>query len=89
MHVEWWYWIVAGFILISLELVFPSFTIIWVGTGALTVGILTALWPGIPVVGQVLLWSLASIVFTVLWFKYLKPRSNRNHSGSRPWIAGK
>lgn len=89
MQIEWWYWIVAGFCLIGLELIIPSFTIIWFGLGALIVGILKALWPGFPLTGQVALWSLASVFFTIMWFRYLKPKGNRTHAGmSKEGIVG-
>ena len=78
MQIEWWYWIIAGFCLIGLELVIPSFTIIWFGLGALFVGALSCLWPGIPLAGQVALWSVTSIGFTLMWLKYLKPKGDRN-----------
>ena len=29
MQIEWWHWITLGFCLIGLELIVPSFTIIW------------------------------------------------------------
>lgn len=89
MQIEWWHWIVAGLCLIGLELVIPSFTIIWFGFGALIVGMLKAFWPGFPVAGQVALWSLASIFFTVMWFRYLKPKDDRTHAGmSKEGIVG-
>ena len=89
MQIEWWYWIVAGFCLIGLELIIPSFTIIWFGMGALVVGALSVLVPGFPVSGQVALWSIASVSFTLLWFKYLKPKSDRTHAGtSKEGIVG-
>lgn len=89
MQIEWWYWIIAGFCLIGLELVVPSFTIIWFGMGALVVGVLKVAWPGFPLAGQILLWSVASISFTAIWFRYLKPRSNRTHAGmSKEGIVG-
>lgn len=74
MQFEWWYWIIAGFCLIGLELIVPSFTIIWFGLGALVVGALKALWPKFPLAGQLFLWSVSSISFTAMWFKYLKPK---------------
>ncbi len=77
MQIEWWYWIVAGFCLIGLELIIPSFTIIWFGLGALMVGVLKAFWPGFPAVVQFALWISASIFFTLMWFRYLKPKSGR------------
>lgn len=88
MHFEWWYWIIAGISFIGLELIVPSFTIIWFGLCALVVGIVTALWPGFTVVGQILLWASASISFTAMWFTYLKPKNNRTHAGSHPWMMG-
>lgn len=89
MQIVWWYWIIAGICLIGLELIVPSFTIIWFGLGALVVGILTLLWPAFPVAAQVLLWSVASIFFTVMWFRYLKPKGDRTHAGtSKEGIVG-
>jgi len=89
MQIEWWYWIIAGLCLIGLELVIPSFTIIWFGMGAMLVGLLGFLWPGFPLVGQVALWSFASVAFTLLWFKYLKPKGDRTHAGlSKEGIVG-
>ncbi|NTW99781.1 MAG: NfeD family protein [Geobacteraceae bacterium] len=81
MHFEWWYWIIAGICLFGLELIVPSFTIIWFGLGALVVGVLSGLWPGIPPAGQISLWFFASVSFTLLWFKYLKPKGERTHAG--------
>jgi len=89
MQFEWWYWIILGIALIGLELVVPSFTIIWFGLGALVVGMLKALWPAFPVAAQVLLWTVASICFTVMWFKYLKPKGDRTSAGlSKEGIVG-
>ena len=90
MQIEWWYWIIFGVGLICLELLFvPSFTITWFGLGALAVGILKALWPGLPSVVQALLWVVASICFTLMWYKYLKPKGNRFQSeSSRKAIVG-
>lgn len=89
MLIEWWYWIILGICLIGLELVIPSFTIIWFGLGALVVGVLKVLWPAFPAAGQVFLWSLASICFTVMWFRYFKPKGVRTQSGtSKEAIVG-
>lgn len=82
MQLEWWYWIIAGFSLIGLELIFPSFTIIWLGLGALVIGVLKAVWPGLPAITQLLLWLAATISFTVMWFKYLRPRRCKEPEGT-------
>jgi len=89
MQIEWWHWVVVGFCLIGLELFVPSFTIIWFGMGALVVGMLKAVWPSFPLAAQLLLWSIASICFTLMWFKYLKPKTDQTHAGmSKEGIIG-
>jgi len=89
MQLMWWYWIIAGFCLMGLDLIFPSFTLIWFGLGALAVGALKAFWPDLPVAAQLLLWPVASISFTVMWFKYLKPRgSAKNNALARESVVG-
>lgn len=89
MQIEWWYWIIAGFCLIGLELIVPSFTIIWFGMGALVVGIIKLVWSGFPVAGQLFTWTAASICFTVLWFKFFKPSPHDSHFGtSKELILG-
>ncbi len=89
MRIEWWHWILGGFVLIGLELIIPSFTIIWFGLGALLVGLLVAVSPAMPDWLQVLLWAMASVAFTVMWFKYLKPKGDRTHAGlSKEGIVG-
>ena len=89
MPIEWWYWIVAGFCLIGLELIIPSFTIIWFGLGALAVGAVSGFWPVFPLVVQVALWLIASISFMAMWFKYLKPKVDRTQARtSKEGIVG-
>lgn len=89
MKLEWWYWILLGFALIGLELVIPSFTSIWFGLGALLTGLLIALLPSLSDWVQVLAWIFFSIAFTILWFKYLKPKGDRTHAGlSKEGIIG-
>ncbi|TNF51901.1 MAG: NfeD family protein [Deltaproteobacteria bacterium] len=70
----YWYWLVFGMILILLELAIPSFTIFWFGLGALVVGLLLLLVPGLSLTLQVLVWVIASAAFVLFWFKVLKPR---------------
>lgn len=74
MQLEWWYWIIAGVCLIGIELVLPSFTIIWFGLAALLVGIVKCLLPGLNIISQILLLGVASAFFAAMWVKYLKDR---------------
>mgnify|MGYP001770182330 CR=1 FL=1 len=89
MKIEWWYWILSGFALIGLELVIPSFTIIWFGRGALLGGVVVLLVPSLTDWLQVLLWAVSSIIFTVAWFRFFKPKGDRTHAGmSKEGIVG-
>jgi membrane protein implicated in regulation of membrane protease activity len=57
--------------------------------GAIAVGIVALIIPATPVWLQVLLWAGASVAFTLMWFKYLKPRGERTKSGqSKEAIVG-
>ena len=70
----YWNWLVFGMILMLLELAVPSFTIFWFGLGALVVGVLLLVVPGLSLTLQVLVWIIASVAFVLFWFKVLKPR---------------
>lgn len=69
----YWHWIILGMVLILLELAITSFTIFWFGLGALAVAVLLLVVPELSLAWQIFTWILASIGFTVAWFKYFKP----------------
>ncbi len=66
---DWWIWIVTGFALFTLELVFPGgFYLFFFGCGALGVGLLAALdWTG-PLWWQGVLFTFLSLS-SVLFFR--------------------
>ena len=69
----YWHWLVFGMLLVAAEIFIPSFTILWFGLGALVVGLLMlVLELNFP--AQILIWTVSSVAFTVLWFKYFKPK---------------
>lgn len=87
---QYWHWLVAGMLLIVSEIFLASFTIFWFGLGACLVGLL--LWTGfdLSLNWQILLWVFSSIIFTVGWFKIIKPLSvDRTMAGlSREAVVG-
>ena len=89
MRFEWWYWIIAGFCLIGLELIVPSFTIICIGFGAVVVGALKALRPALPLAAQLILWIVSSVIFRMMWFKYVKPKARIPAGHLEEGIVGK
>lgn len=72
-ELQYWHWLVFGMVLIIAEMFLASFTLFWFGLGALVVAGLMGVFPVLPLPWQLVLWALSSIVFTLLWFRYLKP----------------
>ncbi|MDY0274639.1 MAG: NfeD family protein [Desulfomicrobium sp.] len=74
MGLEYWHWLILGMMLILAELFIPGFTIFWFGLGAMAVGGLLLILPGLGLTGQLLLWTISSVLMTVFWFMVMKPR---------------
>ena len=91
---EWkilyWHWLVLGMVLMLAEIFIPSFTIFWFGLGAIVTACLLWLMPDMDLTWQLLIWALASTVFSILWFKFFKPLMvDRTKAGiSREAIVG-
>lgn len=75
MTIAAWYWLVAGLCLIGLELLFPSFALLWFGIGALAIAVVSLLVAGVPAWVQVPLWIAVSWLFNRMWNSYLKPKA--------------
>lgn len=84
-----WIWIAAGIALTALELIIPSFTIIWFGLAAVVVGLLTFI-PGMesPAL-QLGIWAALSGAFTYFWFKYFRQQTRTLSGQSKESIIGK
>lgn len=78
---EWWHWIAAGLFLVMAELVLLSFVVLWFGLGAVIVGLLLWMMPGMSLAVQMLIWSAASCAMVALWFKLFKPHLYKSHVG--------
>ncbi|WP_449430968.1 NfeD family protein [Pseudomonas putida] len=72
MEMQWWIWLVFGIALILLELVLPTFFIIWFGIGAVLVSLISLFAANLQLDYQVWLWLLFSCVTTALWFLLLR-----------------
>ena len=70
----YWHWLIFGIVLVAAEIFIPSFTILWFGLGAIVVGLIKAIVPDMNFSVELLVWLLASCTFTVLWFRYFKPK---------------
>jgi membrane protein implicated in regulation of membrane protease activity len=72
MELLWWHWAVLGLGLILSELVVPAFFMVWFGLGGLLVSLALGAGVMLTLTQQVLLWTLTSILMTVLWFRLFK-----------------
>lgn len=71
MELKWWYWIIAGLLIAMLELVVPSFFLVWFGAGAVIVGVLLLVFD-LNLAAQFIIWAVVSIALTTAWFRYFK-----------------
>lgn len=74
MDMQWWIWLVFGIALILLELVLPTFFILWFGIGAVLVSLVALLAPSLQLDMQGLLWIVFSSITTVVWFKVFRKK---------------
>lgn len=79
MELMWWHWVVLGMVLIGIEMLTPTFFLLWFGLGALLVGALVAVLP-LGFAAQVVSWAVASLLMTGVWLKYFK-NPDRTHAG--------
>ena len=82
MQFEWWYWVVGGLALVLAELTMATFYIIWFGLGAILVGLVVWVAPGVSATVQIGLWIVASVAMAVAWFKVFKHGLDRTRSGT-------
>ena len=68
-----WAWIVAGLVLLALELVVPGGFLLWMGISGIVTGVVALFW----VIGWPLQWlifGLLSLVSIVLWVRWTRSR---------------
>src|SRR5690606_9069589 len=82
MTLEWWHWEIAGLALVLLELAVPAFFIIWFGFGAMLVGLVLLVAPGLALSAPIGVWVLASVAMTVLWFRVFKRSQHKTLVGT-------
>lgn len=72
-------WAVLGIGLIGLEFLVPTYRIIWLGFGALVVALEVGVLPGLPWIGQLIVWSVATVAFIAVWEGWFlhRPRTEK------------
>ena len=77
-----WSWLVAGLVLLALELVVPGGFLLWMGIAGIITGLVTLVWAvGWP--AQWLIFGLFSLISIALWVRFTRNRSNQS---DRPYL---
>lgn len=61
LFVSPWYWLIGGLILAGLEVLVAGVFLLWIGLGAMLVGLLLLLLPGLPFAAQLLIFAVAML----------------------------
>lgn len=86
----WWIWLIAGIVLIGLELTVAdlAFYLVFIGAAALVVGVLEAGGAGLPATGQWLLFAVLAfssmLLFREKLYKRLRTVPGFNNSAAGP-----
>ena len=66
-----WYWLIAGVILVMSEFVVPGFVIVFFGLGACATGILALLFPEQPFTWEIFIFSVLSVVLLFSFRRFM------------------
>lgn len=77
-QIEFWYWLIAAVIMIVIEMLLPAAYFLWMGISAFIVGLLLFAIPTIPVLIQVIIFGVLSVVTLVLYKKHKKANPTVN-----------
>lgn len=87
MELAWWHWMALGMVLAVLEMLVPTFFLIWFGMGAFLVGVLMLFAaPGFAT--QMVLWAILSVFMTGAWFRYFKNPDRTRYGQAKEGVKG-
>lgn len=72
MTLVYWHWWALGLVLMAVETFLPGAFFLWMGLGALVVGVLLLAAPGLSLVVQILVWAAVAVGSVLLW-RRLRP----------------
>lgn len=73
-----WYWLIAGVVLMGMELIASGVFLIWIGIGAFITGLAAKLFPGMPLSVQVIVLIIAMVGSVLLGVRF---QSRRKQEG--------
>jgi hypothetical protein len=87
MSIEFWHWLALGFGLLVLEMFLPTgFILLWLGVGAIVVGGIAWIAPGMGWAVEFVLWGVLSVLAVLAWRKF-RPMSFSTGAGTPTWDA--
>jgi membrane protein implicated in regulation of membrane protease activity len=87
-QIEWWHWIVLGFVLLLCELALPMFVLVWFGAAAVVTGIALVLLPSLGLTAELTLWIVLSLALVVLWFRVFQSDAHKTRAGMADMAIG-
>lgn len=89
IEILWWHWLAAGLAVLAIDLMLiNTYYLLWLGLGALLVGIFKYFIPELSVVGQIGSWGGISILLIVLWVRLRKKFTGLTRSGEILDVGG-
>lgn len=77
-QIEFWHWLIAAVVMIIIEMILPAAYFLWMGISAFVVGLLIYVVPDMPVLIQVIIFGVLSVVCLVLYKRHKKSNPNVN-----------
>lgn len=71
-QIEFWYWLIAAVVMIIIEMVVPAAYFLWMGISAFIVGLLLYVLPSMPLLIQVIIFGVLSVVTVMLYKRHKK-----------------
>ncbi len=71
-QVEFWYWLIAAVVMVILEMVLPAAYFLWMGISAFVVGLLLYAIPTMPLLIQIIIFGVLSVVTLLLYKRHQK-----------------
>ena len=68
------YWLIIGIVLVTLEILLPAGYLLWMGIAAGSVSGLLYLFPGLPLIAQLLVFGALAVSSLLLYWKFWRTR---------------
>lgn len=69
LQIEFWHWLIFGFLLMALEVFAPAMVVMWFGFGAIVAGIALWLFPSLAFGWQIIIFGVVSLGSVLGWRK--------------------